>query len=98
VIVAEPSDTAVTTPLFTVATVLFELVQLTVLFVASDGLTVAVRLAVAPISRLRDVWLMETLATEISRSSSLLQDPSEENRKIAVTMARKPENSLFSII
>jgi hypothetical protein len=85
-------------PLFTVATALFELVQLTVLFVASDGLTVAVRLAVAPISRLRDAWLMETLATEISRSSSLLQDPSEENRKIAVTMAKKPDKSRFSMI
>ena len=50
-IVALPADTAVTVPFSTVATdVLFEL-HLTFWFVASEGRTVAVKVAVAPLTK-----------------------------------------------
>ena len=54
VIVADPTPTAVTVPLSTVATEGFELDQVTVLSVAFEGLTVAVRLAVPPLAMERD--------------------------------------------
>ena len=51
VMVALPAETAVTVPFSTVATaVLFEL-HLTLLFVTSEGITVAVKVSVAPISK-----------------------------------------------
>ena len=51
VMVAVPPDTAVTVPFSTVATdVLFEL-HLTFWFVASEGRTVAVKVAVAPLTK-----------------------------------------------
>ena len=51
VIVALPPDTAVTMPFFTVATaVLFEL-HLTFWFVASEGTTVALKVAVASLAK-----------------------------------------------
>ena len=65
VIVAEPTATAVTVPFFTVATDSFELDQVTVLSVASAGLTVAARLAVPPTVRVKDVWSRETPETSI---------------------------------
>ena len=63
VIVAEPSPTAVTAPLLTVATAWFEVDQVTFLSVALSGATVAVRLTVPPGSRETEPWLKETLAT-----------------------------------
>jgi hypothetical protein len=48
VMVALPSDTAVTSPAFTVAMAVLLLSQVRALFVASGGATVAVRVAVAP--------------------------------------------------
>ena len=57
VIVTVPGDTAVTVPLLTVATAWFELAQVTVLLVAVEGLTVAVRLVEPPTSRVRELWL-----------------------------------------
>ena len=48
VMVAVPTFFAVTTPLETVATVWSDVVQVTVLSVASLGLTVAVRVTVSP--------------------------------------------------
>ena len=48
VMVAVPTFFAVTTPLFTVATVASEVIQMTVLSVASLGLTVAVSVTVSP--------------------------------------------------
>ena len=65
VIVAEPTATAVTVPFFTVATDSFELDQVTVLSVASAGLTVAARLAVPPTVRVKEVWSRETPETSI---------------------------------
>ena len=47
-IVAVPTFLAVTTPFETVATVWSDVVQVTVLSVASDGFTVAVRVTVSP--------------------------------------------------
>ena len=56
VIVALPPDTAVTMPFSTLATfVLFEL-HVTFLFVASVGVTVAVKVAVAPLTKGNSVW------------------------------------------
>ena len=56
VIVAEPAATALTNPeLFTVATAVLFDDQLTVLFVAFDGATVAVNCCVPPTFRLADV-------------------------------------------
>ena len=57
VMVAVPAATAVTTPFSTVATVASEVVQVTVLSVASAGVTVAVRVTVSPSVRAAVVWL-----------------------------------------
>ena len=51
VMVALPALTALTTPFSTVATAVFELLQVSPLFVALFGVTVAVRVPVAPTSR-----------------------------------------------
>jgi hypothetical protein len=63
VIVAVPADTAVTVPPDTVATEELLVVQLTVLFVALLGLTVAVRVSVPPAVKERLVLLRLTLVT-----------------------------------
>ena len=93
--VAEPSATAVTVPLLTEATEGFEVDQVTVFSVASDGLTVAVRTAVAPISRLSEPGLTETLETGTLGSSVGPQETREENRKTAATAARDTERRGF---
>ena len=51
VIVALPPDTAVTMPFFTVATAVLVELHVTCLFVASEGTTVAVKVAVAPLTK-----------------------------------------------
>ena len=69
VMVTVPAATAVTVPLLTVATDWLDVDQLTALFVALEGLTVAVRLAVPPISRVSELWSRETPVTAITGSS-----------------------------
>ena len=65
VMVAVPNFLAVTTPLETVATVASEVVQVTVLSVASSGPTVAVRVTVSPTFREAQVLLRVTLVTGV---------------------------------
>ena len=72
VMVVEPTATAVTVPLFTVATEVFELDQVTVFSVAFAGLTVAVRLAVSPTVRVTEVWLRATEETDTMLTGSSL--------------------------
>ena len=57
VIIAVPGPTAVTLPPETVATEALEVVHVTVLLVALDGLTVAVSVEELPALRVREVWL-----------------------------------------
>ena len=66
---AVPSLTALTTPPETVATLAFELDQVTVLSVALEGDTVAVRLTVPPTSRVTDDWFRVTLETATTGGS-----------------------------
>jgi hypothetical protein len=68
VIVAVPPATAVTFPLATVATDSFELDQVTVLDVAFEGLTDAVKVAVLPISSVREAGLTKTSETGMVES------------------------------
>lgn len=63
VIVALPAETAVTTPLETVATDVFNDVQVTVLLVAFSGATVAVKVSVAPTSSVVSVLFKLTPVT-----------------------------------
>ena len=63
VIVADPAFRAVTLPLDTVATEVLLLFQLTFLFVALLGLTVAVRERDSPSVRVADDLLNDTLVT-----------------------------------
>ena len=60
---ARPTPTAVTVPLLTVATEAFELAQVTVLSVAFEGFTVAVRLAVPSTASVSVVWFSVTSVT-----------------------------------
>jgi hypothetical protein len=60
---AKPTLTAVTVPLSTVATDVFELDQATVLSVAFEGVTVAVRLEVPPTVSDSVVWFSVTPVT-----------------------------------
>ena len=60
VIVAVPGPTAVTLPPETVATEAFEVVQVTVLLVAFDGVTVAVSVEEPPVFRVIEDWLSVT--------------------------------------
>ncbi len=69
VMVAVPTATAFTVPLFTVATEELELDQVTVLSVAFDGLTVAVRSAVPPFLIESVDWLKATPETSTTGSS-----------------------------
>ena len=64
VMVAVPAPTAVTTPLFTVATFSLLLLHVTALLVASSGFTVAVKVELPPTSRVRLVLSSVTEVTE----------------------------------
>ena len=64
VIVAEPTFTAVTTPSLTVAMLASDVDHVTVLSVASDGETVAVRVTVSPTFSAAVVLLRDTEVTE----------------------------------
>lgn len=66
VMVAVPALTALTTPLLTVATAVLLLDQVTLLLVALDGDTVAVRVADLPDSRVRELLFSFTLDIEAS--------------------------------
>ena len=66
VMVAAPTFLAVTTPLFTVATVASEVVQVTVLSVASLGLTVAVSVTVSPAFKEAEVLFKVMLVTGVA--------------------------------
>ena len=68
VIVASPTDTAVTFPLETVATEALLVDQVTFLLVASEGETVATRVLVPPTSRFRLVLSKDTPVTLLSLS------------------------------
>ena len=68
VMVAVPFAIAVTMPLLTVAMLVSELLQTTVLFVALDGNTVAERVSVSSTLSVKVVLLSETLVTAIVRS------------------------------
>ena len=76
VMVAEPTFLAVTTPLLTVAAEASEVVQVTVLSVASSGLTVAVRVTVSPAFRealvLSSVILVTGVATTVIAQVAVL--------------------------
>ena len=63
VMVVVPALTAVTTPFVTVATAVFLLLQVTVLFAALAGVTVAVRVSLPPTVRLVDVLFNDTPVT-----------------------------------
>ena len=69
VIVAVPTATAFTVPLFTVATEELELDQVTAFTTAFVGLTETVRLAEPPFAMESVDWLIETLATSTIGSS-----------------------------
>ena len=69
VMVAEPTLMAVTTPLSTVATLESEVLQVTVLSVASTGLTVAVRVTVSPAL---SCALVLSSSTELTSTTFLL--------------------------
>ena len=79
VIVADPAFTAVTFPeLSTLATEASDDFQLTALFVASDGATVAVRVSELPSTRLSVCLLRDTLVTAtVVGPVSLLPFPPE---------------------
>ena len=71
-ITAVPADLAVTTPeLLTEATEELEDVQVTVLFVALEGVTVAVRVAVSPTARLRVLGVTVTPVGRISLAATV---------------------------
>ena len=63
VIVALPNPTAVIVPSLTVATFVSLEVQLTFLFVASPGNTVAVKVSVSPTAKVVEVLFNVTLVT-----------------------------------
>ena len=86
VMVAVPTATALTVPLFTVATEELELDQVTVLSVAVEGLTVAVRLAEPPLAMESVDWLIETLETSTIGSSF---GPQAARRSIKVVRISK---------
>ena len=73
VIVALPGDTATTVPSLTLATPLSLLDHLTLLSVASDGSTLAVRMALCPTSRL--ILVGDTLTPLTATSFSLGVQP-----------------------
>ena len=66
VIVAVPTFFAVTTPFETVAIVWSDVLQVTVLSVASDGFTVAVRVTVSPALRDAEVLFNVTEVTSVA--------------------------------
>ena len=85
--VAEPAFTPVTRPLLsTVATELFEDDQLTALFWASEGETVAERLSLEPSLMVMLVLLRLTLETEIT-GGSFSPQPTANRRAMADTKA-----------
>ena len=84
VIVVVPSAAAVTTPPDTDATPEFELVHVTVLSVASEGETVAVRLTLPPTSSDTEVWLKEMPVTAITGSSFGPQATIERTARAAI--------------
>ena len=65
VMVAEPTLIAMTTPLFTVATDASDVLQVTVLSVASLGLTVAVSVSDSPTFKVAEVLFNVTLVTGV---------------------------------
>jgi hypothetical protein len=71
VIVAVPTDTAVTVPLDTVATAELLVAQFTFLFVASPGLTVALRVPFPPTARERLVLFRLTPLTETTADATV---------------------------
>jgi hypothetical protein len=91
VIVALPPATAVTTPLaFTVATAVLLDAQLTAWFVASAGLTVAVRVGDPPTVSSRLVWFRLTPVTAMSSGSGIAM--------VTAQTAVLPPSAVFTVI
>ena len=84
VIVALPTATAVTLPLETVATLVFDEDQVMVLFVAFSGVIVAVRLTDSPAEIVTDVWLSVMEVTLISVGSKSDSDSFEQAQHITI--------------
>ena len=84
VIVALPTATAVTLPLETVATLVFDEDQVMVLFVAFSGVIVAVRLTDSPAERVTDVWLSVMAVTLISVGSKSDSGSFEQAQHITI--------------
>ena len=93
VILAVPTAIAFTFPLFTEATEELELDQVTVLSVAVEGLTVAVRLAEPPLAMESVDWFIDTLETSTIGSSF---GPQAARRRASAV--RISGNSFFIII
>ena len=85
VIVAVPIFLAVTTPLETVATVASEVVQVTVLSVASSGPTVAERVTVSPTPR--DALLLSSVIEETSVGATVTVQLAVLSPALAVMVA-----------
>ena len=93
VILAVPTAIAFTFPLLTVATEEFELAQVTALFVAFEGVTVAVKLVDPPLTMERVDWLKDTPTTS-TIGSSFGPQAARRNAKVV----RISGNNFFMII
>ena len=85
VIVAVPNFLAVTTPLETVATVASDVVQVTVLSVASSGPIVAVRVTVSP--TFSDALLLSSVIEETSVATTVIEQVAVLSPALAVIVA-----------
>ena len=97
VMLAEPSPTAFTTPLDTVATLVLELDQVTSLSVALEGETVALRLTVPPTARVIEVWFNDTLETATTGSSGGVQPITKPRVRTAIIKDMDRECESFFI-
>ena len=88
VMVALPTALPVTTPPETVATSVLEEVQVTVLSVASEGETVAVRVSVAPTPRPRVLLFRVMPVTACSRTKLLRRSGTAIRATMAATEER----------
>lgn len=96
VIVAVPAPIAVTLPPETVATEALEVVQVTVLSVASDGETVAVNVEEPPTLRVSDDWLIDMPVVGMSISHVIKTAPGlPASLKVSFIYPPRPMDSLY---